>query len=86
MNEAAATAEADPPDSSAEAVALLWRSIGPFFALFSANPPLPTMLLPADWPLDGARAAFVRLAIAVAPAARQFVEDLEDGRRVPALR
>ena len=74
MNEAAATAQAEPP-SPGDALGLLWRSIGPFFALISANPPLPSDLLPADWPFDGARAAFVRLAMVVAPAARRFVED-----------
>jgi phenylacetic acid degradation operon negative regulatory protein len=72
MLRAAAAAEARPPDGP-DALRLLWTSIGPFFELLSASAPLPTALLPADWPLDAARAAFVRLALTLAEPARLHV-------------
>lgn len=78
MWRAAETAETRPPAGSA-ALDLLWRAIGPFFEILSANPPLPAELLPAGWPLDAARAAFVRLAMHVAGPARQHVERLTAG-------
>ncbi len=75
MLAAAEAAEAHPPEG-AEALALLWLAIGPFFEVLSSRPPLPAELLPADWPLDAARSAFLRLAMVVAGPARQHVEAL----------
>ena len=40
MTAAAEGAEASPPEGAA-ALSLLWRSIGPFFEVLSASPPLP---------------------------------------------
>jgi len=77
MDAAATGTQGDRTQTGADAVGLLWRSIGPFFALISASPPLPAALLPADWPLDAARKAFLRLAIAAALPAREFVADLD---------
>jgi phenylacetic acid degradation operon negative regulatory protein len=62
-----------------DALQLLWQAIGPFFELLSARPPLPSALLPRDWPLDDAREAFVRLAMSAAPVARSYVEELDAG-------
>jgi len=77
MNAAATAAQGDRASTGADAITLLWRSIGPFFSQISASPPLPSALLPADWPLDAAREAFFRLAMSVALPAREFVEDLD---------
>ena len=80
MDAAATTALEDRARTGADAIGLLWRSIGPFFAQISASPPLPSALLPADWPLGAAREAFFRLAMAVALPAREFVEELDGGQ------
>ena len=58
------------------ALARLWDTIGPLFELLSENRPLPAALLPDDWPLDAAHAAFVRVAMVLAGPARRYVEDL----------
>jgi phenylacetic acid degradation operon negative regulatory protein len=60
----------------AEAVALMWRTIGPYFALLSEARPLPADLLPDDWPLSRAHAAFQGLALSLAEPARRYVEEL----------
>ena len=73
MAMAADAAEAARPHGRA-ALVELWLAIGPFFELLSERPLLPAELLPADWPLEGARAAFVRLALAVATEARAYVD------------
>jgi hypothetical protein len=84
MRAAADEAEATPPPATGPALRLLWQSIGPFFEAISASPPLPSDLLPADWPMGRARAEFLRLAAAVAERARQHVVDLDDGRAAVA--
>ncbi len=65
--------------SDAEAVALLWRTIGPYFELLSESRPLPADLLPEDWPLARAHAAFTGLATMLAEPARRYVETLARG-------
>ena len=75
MRHAAQAAEARPP-TGATALRLLWRAIGPYFEVLSAHPPMPAELLPPDWPLDAARAAFSRLATLLGGPARQHVDDL----------
>jgi DNA-binding transcriptional regulator PaaX len=82
--EAAETAETIRAQDAGPELRLLWQSIGPFFEVLSANPPLPSVLLPEDWPMERARAAFFRLAMAVAGRARRHVEELDGGRRVVA--
>jgi phenylacetic acid degradation operon negative regulatory protein len=79
MLEVAGVAETEAPEG-ADALRMLWLGIGPFFEVLSRRPPLPATLLPHDWPFDDARAAFVRLAIALAGPARVYVEDLEADR------
>jgi DNA-binding transcriptional regulator PaaX len=79
MSAAADVAEANAPVAPGAALQVLWASIGPFFAVISASPPLPAALLPEDWPMDAARRAFFRLAVSVAGSARQFVETLDEG-------
>jgi phenylacetic acid degradation operon negative regulatory protein len=59
-----------------EAIALLWRTIGPYFELLSESRPIPPELLPENWPRPRAHAAFLRLAGALAGPARRYVEAL----------
>lgn len=75
MAAGAAAAEHDPP-TGASALAFLWHQIGPIFALASERPPLPAELLPPDWPLGAARAAFGRLVMAVAGEAYAYLDEL----------
>ena len=84
MGSAAEAAETGAPMTSEAAFKLLWASIGPFFAIISANPPLPAELLPAGWPMEAARGSFFRLAMAVAGQARGFVGALDEGRGQPS--
>jgi phenylacetic acid degradation operon negative regulatory protein len=73
MEAALRAAQMRVPDG-AEALRLLWRGIGPFFKVLSERPPLPSELLPTDWPLAAAHQAFVELAATLAPRALRYVE------------
>jgi phenylacetic acid degradation operon negative regulatory protein len=79
MAAAAREAEASPPTGAA-ALALLWRSIGPFFELLSEGRSLPAELLPDDWPLARANTEFGRLALVAADPARAYLEELATQR------
>jgi phenylacetic acid degradation operon negative regulatory protein len=65
----------DVPEGEA-ALAQLWQAIGPFFEILSEGRPLPPELLPDDWPLPEAHAAFLRIAAVLGPRARTHLEDL----------
>jgi DNA-binding transcriptional regulator PaaX len=79
MRKAGEEASVCPP-AGPQALAFLWRSIGPFFELLSERRPLPPELLPDDWPLADATGAFARLAEIVAGHARGYVEALAAAR------
>ena len=78
MDAATREAEASPRTGTA-ALAFLWQSIGPFFELLSEGRSMPAELLPDDWPLARANAAFLRLAELAADPARAYVEALAAG-------
>jgi phenylacetic acid degradation operon negative regulatory protein len=78
--ELAAEEAASAPPSGSAALAFLWRSIGPFFELLSEGRPLPTELLPGDWPLADANRSFVKVAMLAAPPAIEYVERLDAAR------
>jgi phenylacetic acid degradation operon negative regulatory protein len=79
MEAATRQASATPPEGAA-ALAFLWRSIGPYFEMLSEGRSLPAELLPDDWPLAQANAAFLELANVVADPARGYVDALAAGR------
>jgi phenylacetic acid degradation operon negative regulatory protein len=78
--EAVANQAERTPSVGADALLLLWTSIGAYFELLSEHPPLPTELVPPHWPMEDARGQFFRVAATIAAPARAFVQDLEAGR------
>jgi phenylacetic acid degradation operon negative regulatory protein len=76
---AIAAAYATKPRSGRRALIDLWKTIADFFLLFSVQPPLPLELLPEDWPIGEARAAFAQIAERVAPHALAYLGAMSEG-------
>lgn len=70
---------ATKPRSGRSALIDIWKAIADFFLLFSVQPPLPQELLPEDWPIAEARAAFARIAERVAPHALAYLDAMSEG-------